>query len=80
MDIKSYMQTVGRNARAASRAMAAASTGAKNQALLAMARLIRKRSESLLSANRQDLEQARVDGLESAIEKARRAGEGKSGA
>jgi glutamate-5-semialdehyde dehydrogenase len=67
MDIKSYMQTVGRNARAASRAMAAASTGAKNQALLAMARLIRKRSESLLSANRQDLEQARVDGLEAAM-------------
>lgn len=67
MDIKSYMQTVGRNARAASRAMASSSTAAKNQALFAMARRIRERGESLLAANRQDLEQARADGLEPAM-------------
>ncbi len=34
MDIKTYMQTVGRQARTASRAVAAATTGAKNNALL----------------------------------------------
>ncbi len=67
MDINSYMQAVGQKARNASRAMASASTAAKNQALLAMARLIRERSEGLLAANRQDLEQARADGLDAAM-------------
>ena len=41
MNIQDYMNTVGRNARDASRAMAAASTPAKNAALLAMAAAIR---------------------------------------
>ena len=41
MDIKTYMQTVGRQARSASRSVAAASTDAKNKALLAMAAEIR---------------------------------------
>ncbi|GAA5178917.1 glutamate-5-semialdehyde dehydrogenase [Niveibacterium umoris] len=67
MDIKSYMQTVGRQARSASRAMAAASTAAKNGALNEIARLIRDRAESLLAANARDLEQARADGLEPAM-------------
>ena len=44
MDVKTYMQDVGRNARAASRATARASTAAKNTALLAMAAAIRARS------------------------------------
>jgi glutamate-5-semialdehyde dehydrogenase len=47
MDIKTYMQTVGRQARAASRAVAAATTGAKNTALLAMAAEIRARKAEL---------------------------------
>ena len=67
MDIKTYMQTVGRQARAASRAMAAASTASKNAALNEIARLIRERGDSLLAANSRDLEQARLDGLESAM-------------
>ena len=37
MDIKEYMQTVGRQARAASRRMATASTAEKNAALLHIA-------------------------------------------
>ena len=37
MDIQHYMQTLGRQARAASRVLAAASTAAKNAALIAMA-------------------------------------------
>ncbi|KKL11441.1 hypothetical protein LCGC14_2545810, partial [marine sediment metagenome] len=37
MDIKSYMQTLGQQARAASRVVAAASSEAKNAALLAIA-------------------------------------------
>ena len=67
MDIQTYMQQLGQQARAASRLMAAASTEAKNNALLAIARLIRDRSDTLLSANRADLEQARADGLEAAL-------------
>ncbi len=64
MDIKTYMQTVGRQARTASRAVAAATTGAKNTALLAMAAEIRARKAELLAANQRDLEEARANGLE----------------
>jgi len=67
MDIQSYMQTLGRQAREASRLTAAASTRAKDTALLAMARLIRERAPQLLAANARDLEQARADGLEPAM-------------
>ncbi|WP_298621144.1 glutamate-5-semialdehyde dehydrogenase [uncultured Zoogloea sp.] len=67
MDIKTYMQTVGRQARAASRAVAAASTEAKNKALLAMATEIRARKAQLLDANAQDLAEARANGLEPAM-------------
>jgi glutamate-5-semialdehyde dehydrogenase len=67
MDIKTYMDGVGRAAREASRETARASTKAKNDALLAMARTIRERREELLAANAVDLEQARADGLEPAM-------------
>jgi len=64
MDIKTYMQTVGRQARSASRSVAAASTDAKNKALLAMAAEIRARAAQLLEANARDLAEARANGLE----------------
>ena len=67
MDIQNYMQTLGRQARAASRVIAAASTEAKNTALLAMAAEIRARRNELLAANAQDLDQARAAGLEAAL-------------
>ncbi len=67
MDIKTYMEGVGIAAREASRATARASTKAKNDALLAMARTIRERRDELLAANAADLEQARADGLEPAM-------------
>ena len=67
MDIRSYMQAIGRQAREASRAMAAASTEAKNTALTTIATEIRARRESLLAANASDLAQARADGLEPAM-------------
>ena len=50
MDIKTYMQTVGRQARSASRSVAAASTDAKNKALLAMAAEIRARQAPAAAA------------------------------
>ncbi len=41
-DIKSYMQSVGQEARAAARWVAKADTAAKNHALTAMANAIRR--------------------------------------
>ncbi|MEC5399753.1 glutamate-5-semialdehyde dehydrogenase [Uliginosibacterium sp. H1] len=67
MDVQQYMLDLGRAARDASRAMAAASTDAKNNALGHIARLIRERRAELLAANGRDLEQARADGLEPAM-------------
>jgi glutamate-5-semialdehyde dehydrogenase len=67
MNIKDYMQQLGRDARVASRALASASTQAKNDALLAMATAIRQRRTELLAANAADVEQARADGLDAAM-------------
>ena len=67
MDIKEYMQTVGRQARAASRLMARADTATKNQALTALAAAIRRESAAILAANREDLDAARTAGLEPAM-------------
>jgi len=62
-DLATYMQTLGRQARAAATAMAAASTAAKNQALLALARRLREAAEPLAAANAQDLQAAVAAGL-----------------
>ncbi|MBS4097291.1 MAG: glutamate-5-semialdehyde dehydrogenase [Sulfuricella sp.] len=67
MDVKQYMQTLGRQARAASRLIAAADTNAKNKALLAMAAALRRDCAKLVAANGQDLAQAREAGLEAAL-------------
>jgi len=67
MDIQTYMHSVGRQARAASREMAKADTGRKNQALEIIARAIERDFERLLAANREDLEAARQSGLDPAL-------------
>jgi glutamate-5-semialdehyde dehydrogenase len=67
VNIKDYMQQVGRQAREASRATARASTGAKNTALLAMAAAIRERSDELLAANAADVAEANANGLDAAM-------------
>ncbi|HJX58701.1 MAG TPA: aldehyde dehydrogenase family protein, partial [Thiobacillus sp.] len=67
MDVKSYMQTVGKQAREASRAIARADTNQKNRALLAMAAAIRRDAAKLLEANARDMEQARASGLDAAL-------------
>ncbi|RMG28345.1 MAG: glutamate-5-semialdehyde dehydrogenase [Gammaproteobacteria bacterium] len=61
------MQTLGRRAREAARAMAAAPTGAKNRALEAMAAAIEQRREQLAAENAQDLEAGRARGLDAAL-------------
>jgi glutamate-5-semialdehyde dehydrogenase len=67
MDIKAYMQTVGQQARAASRLMAKADTNAKNKALTAMAGAIQRDAAKLIEANAKDLAEAREAGLEEAL-------------
>jgi len=67
MDVKAYMQQIGRNAREASRATARASTAAKDTALLAMAAAIRERRTELLAANAADVAEARGNGVDAAM-------------
>lgn len=67
MDIKQYMTELGQQARDASRAMARASTAAKNEALSNIAAAIEAGQETLISENAKDLEQGRKDGLDDAL-------------
>ena len=67
MDIQHLMHTLGRQAREASRVLAAASTGTKNTALIAMAEEIRRERDALIAANTKDLALARQAGLEPAM-------------
>ncbi|MFA5631639.1 MAG: glutamate-5-semialdehyde dehydrogenase [Porticoccaceae bacterium] len=67
MDIKSYMQTLGQRARAASRLVASAGTGAKNRALVAIAEALDAARAPLLEANARDLENGRANGLDAAL-------------
>ena len=63
MDIHTYMDTLGRAARTASRAMARAETHAKNAALLKLAQLLRAADAPLQTANAQDIAAAEAAGL-----------------
>ena len=67
MDIKHYMQTLGSQARDASRIIAAADTALKNQALLAIADAVSGGRDRLLAANAIDMQNGRSNGLEAAL-------------
>src|ERR1700754_2875516 len=67
MDIDQYMTDLGRRARKASRAMARASTAAKNAALEAIARAIERDAASLKEANARDVARARETGQDAAF-------------
>ena len=67
MDLKLYMQQVGQAARDASRAMARASTAAKNTALMAMSRESRAQAAAILAANKEDVAEAKANGLDAAM-------------
>jgi glutamate-5-semialdehyde dehydrogenase len=62
-DTAAIMAHMGADARAASRVMAAASTAAKNAALLALAARLRHDTSALQAANAQDIEAAQAAGL-----------------
>ncbi|SAL77064.1 gamma-glutamyl phosphate reductase [Caballeronia choica] len=67
MNIDTYMTDLGRRARAASRAMARASTGARNAALEAVAIAIERERAALKEANARDLARARDKGHDAAF-------------
>ncbi|WP_114418485.1 glutamate-5-semialdehyde dehydrogenase [Marinospirillum perlucidum] len=67
MNIADYMQKLGRQARQASRQMAATTTATKNAALLAMAKRLDARRQSLLEANAQDMRAGAAKQLDSAL-------------
>lgn len=67
LDLDQYMDRVGRQARAASRAMARASTADKNRALLTIAAAIRREAARLKAVNARDVERARANGQDAAF-------------
>lgn len=66
MDIKQYIQDIGKRARVASRIMAKTDTANKNRALLKIAELILKSQDSLLEANALDMAAGKTNGLDAA--------------
>ena len=66
-DVGEYMADVGQRARRASRELAAASAGSKNQALTAIADELEAARSNLKSANGKDLEAGRAKGLDAAL-------------
>jgi glutamate-5-semialdehyde dehydrogenase len=67
MDVTAHVTAKARTAKEAARALALASTRAKNEALLEMARGLEEKAAPVLEANRADLERGRAAGLTSAF-------------
>jgi glutamate-5-semialdehyde dehydrogenase len=65
--IKEMMQDIGMRARAASRAMARASSEEKNQALLHIAKVVRQKSDEIQRVNQVDVERAKTNGQDAAF-------------
>jgi glutamate-5-semialdehyde dehydrogenase len=66
-DVSAYMQDLGRRARTASRALAAADTAAKDDALNAIADDLDRVRDELIAENRKDLEDGAAKGLDAAL-------------
>ena len=67
MDVQTYMVSVGRQARAAARAIARADTRTKNHALTVIAQAIERTARGLLDANARDVKAARAKKLDDAV-------------
>ena len=66
-DVSAYMHDLGRRARDASRALAAAHTAAKDAALDAIADDLDRVRDELMAENRKDLEAGAAKGLDAAL-------------
>jgi glutamate-5-semialdehyde dehydrogenase len=67
VDIKEYMQGLGRQARKAGREISRTESGKKNFALLKIAEAIENSQELLITENNRDLEAGRKNGLDAAL-------------
>ncbi len=67
MNIQDYMQSLGRDARTASRHIARANTNAKNAALLAIYQALEANQAQVLAANAQDMANGVASGLDAAL-------------
>lgn len=65
--VQEMMQDIGVRARAASRAMARASSEQKNQALLHIAKVVRQKADEIQKINQVDVERARANGQDAAF-------------
>ena len=66
MDVQSYMQQLGHQARQAGRQISKADTGIKNLALMKIAEALNAGREQLVIENRKDLEAGKANGLDAA--------------
>ena len=66
-DITTYMQTVGKQARAASRALAAANTSVKNSALIAIYDELVTAKADILASNKIDMDNGKNNNLDAAL-------------
>lgn len=66
-DVEVIMAEIGRNARAAARPLATATTEQKNAALQAMAAALESRTNEILSENAKDMERGAAAGLSDAV-------------
>lgn len=66
-DVKHYMQTLGKQARDASRTLRRVSTAQKNQALEAIATAIEAQRDTLKAENAKDLAAGEANGLDAAL-------------
>ncbi len=67
MNVEQYMQTLGQQARAASREIARADSNAKNAALQAIADDLQARADEIIAANAKDLAAGKANGLDDAL-------------
>ncbi|WP_218313456.1 glutamate-5-semialdehyde dehydrogenase [Halomonas sp. 18071143] len=66
-DVARYMTALGQGARAAASVLRRADSQAKNQALYAMAKRLTAARSDILSANQEDMQRGRDNGLDSAL-------------
>jgi len=67
IDAETIMTTLGKQAKAAAKAMRMTDTGAKNRALKLAAAVIRREMKEILAANAMDMQAAETSGLDAAL-------------
>ncbi|MCL2829636.1 MAG: glutamate-5-semialdehyde dehydrogenase [Betaproteobacteria bacterium] len=67
MDLRNYMEDIGRRARAAAQALARSDTRMRNGALTEIAAALKRETAALVAVNQEDLAAAREAGLEAAM-------------